>query len=107
VQFTRFCVLDLGLKIESAQTGPYFLQTGPWNENCNRNVVPGAMPCGQSSIPAKGGLGPVGKVRGRHKGSPGVRFQGSIGAEERPKMMFGGAMDLRPPVLLFRRGGRS
>jgi hypothetical protein len=41
--FTRFCVLDLDLKIESSQTGPYFLQTGSWNENCNHNVVPGAM----------------------------------------------------------------
>jgi hypothetical protein len=50
----------------------------PWDEKSNRNVVPGAMAGGQSSIPARGGLGPVGKVRGRHEGSPAVRFRGSF-----------------------------
>jgi hypothetical protein len=102
VYFTRFCVLDLGLKIEYSQTGTYFLQTSPWNENCNRNVVPGTMAGRQSLIPARGGLSPTGKVQGRHEGSPRVPFRCLVGAEEWPTTMFDGAMDLRPPVLLFR-----
>jgi hypothetical protein len=50
----------------------------PWDNKSNRNVVPGSMAGEQSSIPARGGLGPAGKVRGRHERSPGVQFRGSF-----------------------------
>jgi hypothetical protein len=48
----------------------------------------------------------AGKGRGSGPCSPRVPFRGLDGLEERPAVEFGGAMDLRPPRLLFRRDGQ-
>jgi hypothetical protein len=59
------------------------------------------MAGGQSSIPVRGGLGPVGKVQGSDVGSPRVPFRGLEGSEKVPPVRFGRPADLKLWELLL------
>ena len=106
MNFSNFRLLKLYLKFGFYKQVPDFYVLAPGKISDSAIGSLGADSGGEGRNSGEPSPDLAGNVAGGDVGSPRVPFRGLDGSEKVPERWFGGAVDLRPPLLLFRRTGR-